>query len=142
MLGMQTSAFYDRPLIRHVRNCTEEIKSTCVEVSVQCRISVQSDVVVAKTVCKSMYNHEFYITEAIEKDPSQADYKNEDDANAPEQKRPHLEEEVTVKAPQTKKDKYLPYKNVLPTPKTLTDHKQHWQSKRRQRQPMRCTEAQ
>ena len=81
--------------------------------------------VAVKTVCKSLYNHEFYITkvEAIEKDPSLADYKNEDDAKAPEQKRPRLQEEVTVKAPPTKKDEYLPYKNVLPTPKTLTDHK-------------------
>ena len=69
--------FQNRSQIRKVRDCTNEVKSTCVNVSVNCNISTETSETAVQTVAKSLYGHEFYLTreKAIEKDPSLSSYK-------------------------------------------------------------------
>ena len=117
----QTDACYDRPEIRLNRNCTEKVKATSVEVSVKCAVSADTSLTAVQTVCKGIYNHEFYRTkeEALARDPSLVHYKTAAVA-APDNKKPRLAKNPP---PRTKED-YIPYKNVLPTPKTVIEHKQ------------------
>ena len=63
------------------RDCTDEIKSSCVQVSVNCGISAKMSTIAIQTVCKSLYNHKFYLTkdEAIAEDPDLISYKKTED---------------------------------------------------------------
>ena len=69
--------FQNRPQIRKMHDCTNEVKSTCINVSVNCNISAEMSRTTVQTVAKSLYGHEFYLTreEEIEKDPSLSSYK-------------------------------------------------------------------
>ena len=61
----QTDAYYDQPQIRLVQNCTEDVKSICVEVSVKCCISAQNSITSVQMVCKGMYGYQYYRTNAL-----------------------------------------------------------------------------
>ena len=71
----QTDAFYDQPEVRHTTKYTQSVKCTCVKVLVKCGISAE------KYCCTK--------EEALENDPSLAEYKN-NDGDAPKEKKPHL----------------------------------------------------
>lgn len=109
-----TNEYFDQPEIRHARKLTDHVKSTCVKVSVKCGISAQKSIVAVQTVTEGMYGHKYYCSkeEALENDPTLAEYRN----GAPEKK-------VKCLGPKSK-EHYIPYKNVLPTPKTINDYKQ------------------
>ena len=66
-----------RPQMRRVCDCTNEVKSTCVNVSVNFNISDEMSGTAVQTVIKSLYGHKFYLIreEAIEKGPSLSPYK-------------------------------------------------------------------
>ena len=100
-----------QPLIRKVRACTDQIKSTCVQVSVNCGLSVAMAILAVKIVCQALYEHTFYLNkeEAMQADSSLKD---------------HQTEEHGTKKPPVSKDDYAVYKNVLPSPKTIADYKQ------------------
>ena len=63
--------------IRKNKNCTPEIKSTCVQVSVNCGISAKMSTVAAQTFFKGILDQDVYLTkeEAIAKDPLLAAYR-------------------------------------------------------------------
>ena len=65
-----------QPRIRNTRDCTDEIKSSCVQVSVNCGISAKMSTIAIQIVCKSLYNHKFYLTkdETIAEDPDLISY--------------------------------------------------------------------
>ena len=67
----------NRPQIRRVCDCTNEVKSTCVNVSVNFNISHEMSGTAVQTVIKSLYERKFYLTreEAIKKGPSLSPYK-------------------------------------------------------------------
>ena len=121
----QTDQYFEIPTIRNTRNCTDDIKATCVEVSVKCGISAQKAALAVQIVCKSLYKHQLHLTkeEAIQHDPSFAVQYSDDELQEPEQKKTRLNLS-TGKLPRTKND-YLQYKNVLPSPRTITDYKQY-----------------
>ena len=72
--------------------------------SVKCGISAEKAVVAVQTVTEGMYGHKYYCTkeEALENDPSLAEYKN-NDGDAPKEKKPRL------KGPKSK-EQYILYK--------------------------------
>ena len=104
--------------LRQVRNCTPESKSTCVALSVNCMMSTEMARVAFQTVCSKYYGHHYYLSreEAIEKDPSLA----ADSAVARSSRRKSTDK---LKIPTTKDD-YQVYENVIPSSRSLNDHKQ------------------
>ena len=72
------------PKVRNTRDCSNDVKSTCVQVSVNCGISSKMSIIGVQTVCKSLYGHEFYLTkdEAIAKDPTLSLYREVADEEA------------------------------------------------------------
>lgn len=121
---VQTSFVYEhKPQVRVVRDCTSQIKNTCVQTSVKCGISSAKAAVAVQTVCKELYGHTYFLSkeEAIENDPNLAYLKVE----VPPKKRRRLDEpKSTPRKPLTTKTDYIPYKDVLPSARTLNDHKQ------------------
>ena len=80
--------------------------------------------VAVQTVCKELYGHVYYLNkeEAIRDDPNLAAYKEQ---LQPEEKKRRLDERSSVPSkPLSSKADYIPYKDVLPAPRTLNDHKQ------------------
>ena len=69
--------YQNRPQIRKLYCSTNEVKSTCVNVSVNCNISAEISRTAVQTVTKSLYGRKFYLTreEAIDKYPSVSLYK-------------------------------------------------------------------
>lgn len=122
---VQTTFVYEnKPPIRGVRDCTMQIKNACVKVSVKCGISTTMAAVAVQTVCKELYGHVYYLNkeEAIRDDPNLAAYKEQ---LQPEEKKRRLDERSSVPSkPLSSKADYIPYKDVLPAPRTLNDHKQ------------------
>ena len=96
-----------QPRIRVNRNCTELIKATCAKGSTVCSVSAETARQAVKTVCQNVYNHDFYssIEEALDDTPEVCE---------PEPNR--------FKRTMTKKD-CESYEFVLPSAKTLLDHK-------------------
>ena len=120
----QTEYCYtEKPSIRLTRNCTPEIKKACVKVSVNCGISTSMATVAVQAVCEELYHHQYYLTkeEAVEKDPHLAMYKEQPQK---ETKRRRLGEPKKTSKPLSGKNDYTPYKDVLPSPRTLNDYKQ------------------
>ena len=79
-VGCQTKIDYQsvpQPKVRLIRDCTPEVKTACVKVSVRCGISTAMAPVVVQIVTEEMYRHKYYLTkeEAIEKDPALAMYR-------------------------------------------------------------------
>ena len=116
----QTEFVVNRPKIRKVRDCSNAIKSTCAEVSVKCNISTDCSRIAVQTVSNGLYNHKYYLNkeEAIENDPALIEYK---EALPKPNKRTKTGE--TRSTPVSSND-YKIYENVLPTTKTINDHKQ------------------
>ena len=112
-----------KPAIRVTRDCTTEIKKTCAMVSV--KVSTSLAPVAVQTVCQELYGHQYYLTkaEAIEKDPSLAVYR-EEVSELPEKRRRFIVDERKQKNPLSKRQDYIPYKNVLPSARTINDYKQ------------------
>ena len=54
--------YQNKPQIRKVSNCTNKVKSTCINVSVNCNVSAEISGTVLQTVAKSLYGHKFYLT--------------------------------------------------------------------------------
>ena len=55
----------DKPKLRiKERVCTEDIKMTCANLSSICGLSVENSRLAVQTVCKYMYKHEFYLSQA------------------------------------------------------------------------------
>ena len=104
-------------------------------------ISVQKSLVSAKTVCKYLYGHGFYLTkeEALQNDPSLSSFRNDEEdatevtATGEERDEERLEEndqkfheKTTTITNQASVDKRtLCPINVLPSPKALTDYQQY-----------------
>ena len=95
------------PKIRKTRNCTNKIKSTYAEVSVNCNISNKASLVAYQTVCNSFYGHKYYLVkeEAIEKDPSLEELRKE--STAP--KTPSPSQKVQLKVQVKRKVNRCPY---------------------------------
>ena len=69
--------YQNRPQIGKLHYSTSEVKSTCVNVSVNHNISVEISRAAVQTVTKSLYGCKFYLTreEAIDKYPRVSLYK-------------------------------------------------------------------
>ena len=119
-----TFGYIDKPSIRGIRDCTPEIKQACVKVSVKCNISTAMATVAVQAVCEELYHHQYYLSkdEAIEKDPNLQQYKQQ--PSEQQSKKRRLAEPKTATKPLSNKTDYIPYKDVLPSPRTLNDHKQ------------------
>ena len=79
-ISCQTEVDFDlvpAPKIRKHRKCLENVKSACVQVSVDCGISTALVAKAVQIVCSVLYEHQYYISkeEALEKDPSLASYR-------------------------------------------------------------------
>lgn len=74
-----------------------------------------------RIACKSMYDHEYYTSkeEAILKDPNLKDDTTIEILEAPQPKRARVKESVPHKLAEWKV-----YKNILPSSKTINNHKQ------------------
>ena len=73
-----------------------------------------------QAVCKNLYKHNYFLSkdEAIERDPSLSEYKQD---NPPSNKRQKLD--LPKKQVPKSLNEYKPYKNVLPSAKTINDYK-------------------
>ena len=109
-----------QPKIRKIRDCTDANKSTCVNVSMNCNLSAKMSRGAAQSVCKTLYNHNYYLSkeEAIENDPSLALHKEQDLSPKPgKHQKPNM---LKKKAPSSQ-EQYRAYENVLRTAKTISD---------------------
>ena len=115
--------YSEKPSIRQVRDCTPQIKKACVKVSVKCGISTAMATVAVQAVCEELYGHTYYLSkeEAIEKNPNLSKYK---DSLPSVPKRPRLAKLKQSAKPISSKKDYIPYKDVLPSARTLNDYKQ------------------
>ena len=113
------------PKLRYLRNCTNEVKSACLQVSVNCGISANLAIIAVQTVCKALYNHEFYLTkeEAIAKDTTLISHRNTEEETVQKCKRQKLMTHNEQKPPRSKND-YLLFTNVLPSVRTINNYKQ------------------
>ena len=88
--------------------------------SVKCNMSAEMSRVAVQTVCKNLYDHNYFLSkdEAIERDPSLSEYKQD---NPPSNKR----QKLNLPKDQVPKslNEYKPYENVLPSAKTINDYK-------------------
>ena len=119
-----TFSFEQKPPVRGIRDCTTQIKNACVKVSVKCGVSTSMATVAVQAVCEELYGHHYFLSkeEAIEKDPDLVSYK---EASPPIKKKRKIDEpKPATPKPLSSKQDYIPYKNVLPSPRTLNDHKQ------------------
>ena len=93
------------------------------KVSSKCGISTAMAAVAVQAVCEELYHHQYYLTkeEAIEKDPNLHAYQEQ---SQPKEKRRRLDAPKSATKPLANKQDYIPYKDVLPSPRTLNDHKQ------------------
>ena len=81
--------------------------------------------VAVQAVCEELYHHQYYLTkeEAIERDPNLVEYSKEEPSSQPKKKRRLDERKPALKSLSNKQD-YIPYKDVLPSARTLNNHKQ------------------
>ena len=55
----------EKPKLKVKRKiCTDQIKTTCANVSSVCEVSVEMSLQVVKTVCKELYEHDVYLSAA------------------------------------------------------------------------------
>ena len=110
---MQTEIVYqERPEIRKIRHYLNAVKTTCVNLSVKCNMFAEMSRVAVQTVCKNLYDHNYFLSkdEAIERDPSLSEYKQD---NPPSNKRQKLD--LPKKQVPKSLNEYNPYENVLPS---------------------------
>ena len=127
-ISCQTEVDFDlvpAPKIRKHRKCLENVKSACVQVSVDCGISTALAAKAVQIVCSVLYEHQYYISkeETLEKDPSLASYREAAGPAVPLKKQ-RLSVNPVKKLPPSSKADYIPYQKVFPSPRTLNDHKQ------------------
>ena len=89
----------------------------------KCGISTSMATVAVQAVYEELYHHQYYLTkeEAIEKDPDLAQYK-EQTSSAPKKRR--LDEPKQPSKSMSLKKDCAPYKDVLPSARTLNNYKQ------------------
>ena len=110
------TVYQERPKIRKIRDCRNAAKTTCVNLSVKCNMSTEMSRVAVQTVCKDLYDYNNFLSkdEAIERDPSLSEYKQD---NPPSNKRQKLD--LPKKQVPKSLNEYKPYENVLATAKTI-----------------------
>ena len=96
------------------------MKTTCVNLSVKCNMSAEMSRVAVQTVCKNLYDNNYFLSkdEAIERDPPLSEYKQD---NPPSNKRQKLD--LPTKQVPKSLNEYKTYKNVLLSAKTINDYK-------------------
>ena len=57
-----------KPKMRKVRNCTDDVERACLQISIECGLSVEKARPAVKVVAKELYGHEFRLS-AIHKKP-------------------------------------------------------------------------
>ena len=117
----QTETIYlDRPEIRKIRDCTNVVKTTRVNLSVKCYMSAEMSRVAVQTVCKNLYDHNYFLSkdEAIERDPSLSEYKQDNPSSNKRQKRDLPKKQVPESL-----NEYKQYENILLSAKTINDYK-------------------
>ena len=112
--------YQERPKIRKVCDCTNAVKTACVNLSVECNMSAEISRVDVHTVCKNLYVHNYFWSkdEAIERDPSLSENKQD---NPPTNKRKKLD--LPKNQVPKSLNEYRPDKNVFPSAKTINDYK-------------------
>ena len=88
--NVQTETVYqEQPKIHKICDCTNAVKTTCANLSVKCNMSAEMSRVAVQTVCKNLYEHNYFLSkdEATERDPSPSEYKQD---NPPFNKRQKL----------------------------------------------------
>ena len=99
----------ERPKLRKISNTfAEEVNAACASVSSKCSISAEKARVAVKTVCKKMYQHQYYL--------NADEYKNSE-----EMIQTNLE--PPSKVPKTSKDYSDLYKYILPSSRTILKYK-------------------
>ena len=99
----------ERPKLRKISKIfTEEVKAVCASLSSKCSISAEKARGAVKTVCKEMYQHQYYL--------NADEYKNSE-----EMIQTNLE--PPSKVPKTYKDYNDLYKYVLPSSGTILKYK-------------------
>ena len=118
--SIQTDSYQvDRPKIRKQRNCTDDVKTTCAQVSASCGISAEKARIAVETVCKHLYHHDFYLS--VKEIPVDSRKQTSaKDNEEPEPKRLCIE----MKKPPVNTEQLIQYKNVLPSVKTIVEYKQ------------------
>ena len=119
--NVQTETVYqERPKDCKIRDCKNAVKTTYMNLSVKCNMSAEISRVALQTVCKNLYDHNYFLSkdEAIERDPSLSEYKQD---NPPSNKRQKLD--LPKKQVPKSLNEYKPYKNVLPSAKAINDYK-------------------
>ena len=124
---------FPKKRIRMIRDCTNEVKATCVAISVNCNLSTEMSRLAFQTICSKQYGHDYFLSadEAIEKDPSLAAYREENQKDVsfvvePTSSTPRRPKssKAKYKARGNSKDDYKVYENVIPSARTLNDFKQ------------------
>ena len=99
----------ERPKLRKISKIfTEEVKAVCASLSSKCSISAEKARGAVKTVCKEMYQHQYYL--------NADEYKNSE-----EMIQTNLE--PPSKVPKTSKDYSDLYKYILPSSRTILKYK-------------------
>ena len=124
----------NRPSVRTVRNFTDTIKNTLCEISVKCNLSLEASRLAFKTACGSFYGHDYFLSkdEAIQ-NQSELDLRTSLSTSSSSPlsikppKRSRLSSftlsEAAKNLPHTTEEWKI-YEFVLPSTRTLTDHKQ------------------
>ena len=98
----------EKPKLKVKRKiCTDQIKTTCANVSSVCEVSVEMSLQVVKTVCKELYEHDVYL--------SAAEAWKSASLEQPPSKKP---------CPPVSARNYESYKCVLASARTISDYKQ------------------
>ena len=108
--------------LRYLKFVTVQIavKTACVNLSVKFKMSAEMSRVAVQTVSKNPYDHNYFLSkdEAIERDPSLSEYKQDNHPSIKRQKLDFPNKQVSKSL-----SEYKPYKNVLPSTKTINDYK-------------------
>ena len=123
----------NRPSLRLVRNCTDTIKNTLCEISVKCNLSLEASRLAFKTACSSFYGHNYFLSkeEAIKNhtdDVRTSSFTSSSSSLSVKSSKRSRKSSLTLseaskKVPHTNEDWRI-YEFVLPSTRTLTDHKQ------------------
>ena len=121
-----------KPKIRKVRNCTDDVKRVCSQISIECGLSVEKSRTAVKVVAKELYGHEFRLN-AIETQETS------DESVSMDNKRKHNETEQTAKRTKNSDNtphssaEYTKYQDVLPARRAIINYK-HLQATESERQ--------
>ena len=131
-IAIQHNSDISRSKLRLIRKCTFDVKAACVALSVNCMISTEMARIAFQTVCSKYYGHKYYLSteEAIENEPSlinlrhiDMEQEQEQQQQLPPPKKNPKGSSNKRKVPTSKED-YKVYEYVIPSARTLNDHKQ------------------